>query len=61
MENKMLQVKDEIKKAVKGKDEVVEKVLAAMLAGGHVLVGGYSGGWQDHTGNVHCKIHVLKL
>ncbi len=38
MENKMLQVKDEIKKAVKGKDEVVEKVLAAMLAGGHVLL-----------------------
>lgn len=34
----MLQVKDEIKKAVKGKDEAVEKVLAAMLAGGHVLL-----------------------
>ncbi|MDE6759982.1 MAG: MoxR family ATPase [Lachnospiraceae bacterium] len=38
MGNKMLQVKDEIKKAVKGKDEAVEKVLAAMLAGGHVLL-----------------------
>lgn len=38
MENKMLKVKDEIKKAVKGKDEVVEKVLAAMLAGGHILL-----------------------
>lgn len=38
MENKMLQVKDEIKKAVKGKDMVVEKVLAAILAGGHVLL-----------------------
>ena len=38
MENKMLRVKEEIKKAVKGKDEVVEKVLAAMLAGGHVLL-----------------------
>lgn len=34
----MLQVKEEIKKAVKGKDEVVEKVLAIMLAGGHVLL-----------------------
>lgn len=34
----MLQVKEEIKKAVKGKDEVVEKVLATMLAGGHVLL-----------------------
>ncbi len=38
MENKMLQVKDEIKRAVKGKDAVVEKVLAAILAGGHVLL-----------------------
>lgn len=34
----MQQVKNEIKKAVKGKDEVIEKVLAAMLAGGHVLL-----------------------
>ena len=38
MGNKMLQVKDEIKKAVKGKDHVVEKVLATMLAGGHILL-----------------------
>ena len=34
----MLEVKEEIKKAVKGKDEVIEKVLAAMLAGGHILL-----------------------
>ncbi len=34
----MQQVKQEIKKAVKGKDEVIEKVLAAMLAGGHILL-----------------------
>ena len=34
----MLQVRDEIKKAVKGKDVVVDKVLAAILAGGHVLL-----------------------
>lgn len=38
MGNKMLQVKEEIKKAVKGKDQVVEKVLATMLAGGHILL-----------------------
>lgn len=38
MENKMSVVKEEIKKAVKGKDEVVDKVLAAMLAGGHILL-----------------------
>ena len=34
----MQQVKQEIKKAVKGKDEIIEKVLAAMLAGGHILL-----------------------
>ena len=38
MDNKMLDVKAEIEKAVKGKSEVVEKVLAAMLAGGYVLL-----------------------
>lgn len=34
----MQRVKQEIKKVVKGKDEVIEKVLAAMLAGGHILL-----------------------
>lgn len=34
MDNKMLQVKGEITKAVRGKDVVIEKVLATMLAGG---------------------------
>lgn len=34
----MQRVKQEIKKAVKGKDQVIEKVLAAMLAGGHILL-----------------------
>ena len=34
----MQQVKQEIKKAVKGKDLVIDKVLATMLAGGHILL-----------------------
>ena len=34
----MQRVKAEIKRAVKGKDQVIEKVLAAMLAGGHILL-----------------------
>lgn len=38
MGNQMLDVKEEIEKAVKGKEQIVEKVLAAMLAGGHVLL-----------------------
>lgn len=38
MGNNMQTVKNEIKKAVKGKDMVIDKVLAAMLAGGHILL-----------------------
>lgn len=38
MGNDMGSVKEEIKRAVKGKDQVIDKVLAAMLAGGHILL-----------------------
>lgn len=38
MGNQMDDVKKEIKRAIKGKDMVIDKVLAAMLAGGHILL-----------------------
>lgn len=38
MGNDMGSVKEEIKRAVKGKDQIIDKVLAAMLAGGHILL-----------------------
>lgn len=38
MGSDMQNVRTEIKKAVKGKDNIVDKVLAAMLAGGHILL-----------------------
>ena len=31
-------IMDEVKKAVIGKDECVKKILAAILAGGHILI-----------------------
>ena len=34
----ILDVIDEVKKVVEGKDECVTKVLAAILAGGHILI-----------------------
>ena len=34
----MRRVKEELQKAVKGKNEVMDKVLAAMLAEGHILL-----------------------
>ncbi|WP_196593697.1 AAA family ATPase [Pectinatus sottacetonis] len=35
---KMREIIDEMKKAVVGKDEVLEKILMAVLAGGHILI-----------------------
>ncbi len=41
--NKALAIKDEIHKALVGQDEVVEQVLIALFAAGHVLVEGVPG------------------
>ena len=38
MNNKILEVKENIKKVIIGKDEVIEKILIAVLAKGHVLI-----------------------
>lgn len=38
MKEKLDAVKNEVNKVVKGKEHVVEKVLAAMIAGGHILM-----------------------
>ncbi len=38
MKEKLDAVKKEVNKVVKGKEHVVEKVLAAMIAGGHILM-----------------------
>lgn len=38
MKQQIEDVKNEIKKAVRGKDDTIEKVLAAILAGGHILL-----------------------
>ena len=38
MQEKLKLVKDEVNKVIKGKSHVVEKVLAAVIAGGHILM-----------------------
>lgn len=38
MENKTYKIIAEVKKVIKGKDEVIEKILMVILAGGHVLL-----------------------
>ena len=38
MDSKMQLVQDEINKVIKGKNDVVKKVLAAVIAGGHILM-----------------------
>jgi MoxR-like ATPase len=40
---KVTAIREQLAKAVKGQDEVVEQVLAAFLAGGHVLIEGVPG------------------
>lgn len=38
MQQKLAQVQEEVNKVIKGKENVVKKVLAAMIAGGHILM-----------------------
>lgn len=37
-ENKLDQVKDTVNRIIKGKENVVEKVLTAIIGGGHILM-----------------------
>lgn len=38
MKNKLQQIQDEVNQVIKGKENVVEQVLAAMIGGGHILM-----------------------
>ncbi|MBE5869879.1 MAG: MoxR family ATPase [Lachnospiraceae bacterium] len=38
MNNTLLQVKSEIQKVIRGKDDIIDMVLISMLAGGHILL-----------------------
>ena len=38
MDNRILAVKNEVKRAIIGKDEVIDKVMTAIIAGGHILL-----------------------
>lgn len=38
MKNKLKAIQDEVNKVIKGKSDVVEKVLASVIAGGHILM-----------------------
>ena len=38
MQGKLTAIQQEVNKVIKGKEDVVKKVLAAMIAGGHILM-----------------------
>ena len=38
MDNRISAIRNEVMKAISGKDEVIDKVLTAILAGGHILI-----------------------
>ena len=46
---------DEIEKVVKGKRDVITKVYAAILAGGHILLDDIPWCRKDHTCNGICE------
>ena len=54
MENKSIQILNEIKKVIVGKDEVITKTLMAILAGGHVGAGLFPG---DEPLGKACPVH----
>ena len=37
-QQKLLQVQQEVNQVIQGKEDVVKKVFAAMIAGGHILM-----------------------
>ena len=45
----------EVKKAVIGKDTCILKVMAAMIAGGHILLDDINGGGKNTTGMAFFK------
>ena len=38
MENKIISIQEEVKKAIVGKDEIIRRVMAVIIAGGHILL-----------------------
>ena len=43
MDNRILAVENEVKKAIIGKDDAISKVMTAIIAGGHILLEGIPG------------------
>ena len=58
MHDKIVQIQEEVKKAIVGKDDVIEKVLIAVLAQGHVLLEDVPG--TGKTTTINAMIHFLK-
>lgn len=38
MDNRVIAIRNEVKKAIVGKDEVIDRALTAIIAGGHILI-----------------------
>ena len=48
--NKALAVINEVQKAVVGKNDVIEKIMAAIIAQGHILIEDMPGGGKNYHG-----------
>ena len=56
MSQKLEQVQAEVNKVIKGKEDVVKKVLAAVIAGGHILMEDIPG--VGKIGRASCRERV---
>lgn len=55
MNTKINEILQEIESVIVGKNEIVEKILMAILAQGHVLMEDVPGRRQDHDSHGLCK------
>ena len=60
IQDKLERIQREVNQVIRGKENVVERVLAAIISGGHILIR-YSGRWQDNACDNVCKSTVHEL
>lgn len=61
IQDKLERIQREVNQVIRGKENVVERVLAAIISGGHILMEDIPGRWQDNACDNVCKSTVHEL